>query len=161
MLVIPCPKSSLVHPDVLMLEPCLQSGLGEGVMQALPGAEQSFLEEERSVSAALTLTPSSQADKNELENVQMSRARQGRWGSSALQMRECASDMFLEESERTGQVGYLNLHPGRRQSCVSWRRNVKFICLEECSATTCSMKCEFGEQLSVTAGRCGVGLMFI
>lgn len=42
------------------------------------------------------------ADKNELEGVQMSRARQGRWVCAALQMRECASDMFLEESERTG-----------------------------------------------------------
>lgn len=77
MVVIPCPASSLVGPGVLMLDRCLLSGLGEGVMQALPGAVWRFLEEERSVSAALTSTPSSRADKNELESVQMSRARQG------------------------------------------------------------------------------------
>lgn len=68
-----------------MLELCLLSGMGEGVMQALPGAEQGVLEEKRSVSAALSLTAGSQADKKELESVQMSRARQApglcRWGN--------------------------------------------------------------------------------
>lgn len=32
----------------------------------------------------------------------MSGARQGCWGSAALQMRERGSDVFLEGSERTG-----------------------------------------------------------
>lgn len=149
---------------MLMLELCLQSGLGEGVMQALPGAEQSYLEEERSVSTALTLTLSPQADKNELERVQMSRARRGRWGSAALQMRECASDMFWRTLK--GQASWIfKSASGEAAGLCVLEEECEFVCLDECWATTCSMKWEFWRAAlrtaPVAAGRCGVGLVFI